>query len=163
MDSKYFGVPQLRTRVYLVWYKSGSFDFPEYKSITKLNEFFEKEVDDKYYLSWEELEIAKQNRVGKIFKTGGRNWPVSLTRNELGYICALTKVNFWKTNRQTNLIQDQKGIRILTGLEFERAQGFPEGWASDILPEYLVKAVMGNSITIPVVEEIFKNLFKIKW
>lgn len=127
-----------------------------------IEDFFEKEVDEKYYLDAKQIEEALEKRKGKTFKSGISNGPMKLTRNELGYVLALTKVNFGKTNRQTNLIRDKKGIRILTGQEHEKAQGFPVGWASDILPEYLVKEVMGNAVSIPVVEAIFKNLIKIK-
>jgi site-specific DNA-cytosine methylase len=161
LDTRNFWLPQIRTRIFLVWTKKKTFKFPEGKKLeVTIEEFFKNEVDEKYYLDETQIEEAKEKRKGKTFASGITNGSMKLTRNELGYILALTKVNFWKTNRQTNLIRDKKGIRILTGQEHEKAQGFPEGWASDILPEYLVKEVTGNAISIPVVKEIFKELYK---
>lgn len=162
MDTRSFWIPQIRTRIFLVWSKKNkNFTFPEWEGLkVTIEDFFEKEVDEKYYLDCLQILEAEEKRKGKTFSSGISNGPMKLVRNDLGYILALTKVNFWKTNRQTNLIKDKKGIRILTGQEHEKAQGFPVGWASDILPEYLVKEVMGNAVSIPVVESIFKNLYK---
>lgn len=162
LDTRSFWIPQRRTRIFLVWSKQNkNFTFPEWKGLEiSIEDFFEKQVDEKYYLNDSQIEEAKEKRKGKTFSSGISNGPMKLIRNDLGYILALTKVNFWKTNRQTNLVKDTKGIRILTGQEHEKAQGFPLGWASDILPEYLVKEVMGNAVSIPVVENIFKNLYK---
>jgi DNA (cytosine-5)-methyltransferase 1 len=49
------------------------------------------------------------------------------------------------------------GVRRLTPLEYERLQGFPDGWTEG-QPDSARYKQMGNAVTVPVVEWVIKRL-----
>ena len=65
-------------------------------------------------------------------------------------------------SRTTHLIEDEKGYRLLTALEIERLQGFPDNWTKIKLSkgkEVVVsntrrKFFMGNALVVEVVENL---------
>ena len=63
----------------------------------------------------------------------------------------------WGTN--TGLYKDKKGIRRLTPIECERLQGFDDNYTAG-LSDTARYRILGNAVTVPVVKEIGKNLYK---
>lgn len=69
-------------------------------------------------------------------------------------------------SRTTHLIEDEKGYRLLTALETERLQGFPDNWTQVKLSngkEVMVsdtrrKFFMGNALVVEVVETLVKYI-----
>lgn len=69
-------------------------------------------------------------------------------------------------SRTTHLIEDEKGYRLLTALETERLQGFPDNWTEVKLSkgkEVVVsdtrrKFFMGNALVVEVVENLGKYI-----
>lgn len=69
-------------------------------------------------------------------------------------------------SRTTHLIKDSKGYRLLTALETERLQGFPDNWTKVKLSKGKVLAVsdtrrkffMGNALVVEVVESLGKYI-----
>lgn len=69
-------------------------------------------------------------------------------------------------SRTTHLIKDSKGYRLLTALETERLQGFPDNWTKVKLSKGKVVAVsdtrrkffMGNALVVEVVESLGKYI-----
>lgn len=69
-------------------------------------------------------------------------------------------------SRTTHLIKDSKGYRLLTALETERLQGFPDNWTKVKLSKGRVVAVsdtrrkffMGNALVVEVVESLGKYI-----
>lgn len=63
-------------------------------------------------------------------------------------------------SRTTHLIEDEKGYRLLTALETERLQGFPDNWTKVklsngkevMVPDTRRKFFMGNALVVEVVE-----------
>ena len=93
---------QNRKRLYwtnIPWVKQ-----PEDKNIL-LKDILETEVDEKYYLTKEQIEKATYNRNWKIFKSGKRNWSLVLDRNEIWKALALTASTFGVESRQWNLVR----------------------------------------------------------
>jgi len=60
-----------------------------------------------------------------------------------------------------NLLTDNVQIRRLTPIECERLQGFPDRYTEGISDTQRYKT-LGNAISIPVVEEIFRRLYGTK-
>lgn len=50
-------------------------------------------------------------------------------------------------------------IRRLTEIECERLQGFPDGWTDCVSSTQRYKC-LGNAVSVPVVKEIIKRLYK---
>lgn len=69
-------------------------------------------------------------------------------------------------SRTTHVIEDDKGYRLLTPLETERLQGFPDNWTQVKLSkgkEVVVsdtrrKFFMGNALVVEVVENLGKYI-----
>lgn len=63
-------------------------------------------------------------------------------------------------SRTTHLVEDSKGYRLLTALETERLQGFPDNWTrvklskgkEVVVSDIRRKFFMGNALVIEVVE-----------
>jgi DNA (cytosine-5)-methyltransferase 1 len=49
-------------------------------------------------------------------------------------------------------------VRYLTPTEYERLNGFPDGWTQHEQAEGHSYEQMGNSISVPVLEEIYKRI-----
>ena len=69
-------------------------------------------------------------------------------------------------SRTTHLIEDEKGYRLLTALETERLQGFPDNWTKVkrsngkevVVSETRRKFFMGNALVVEVVEFLGKYI-----
>lgn len=67
--------------------------------------------------------------------------------------------SFTLTSQDRHGIYDGTVIRRLTPLEFERLQGFPDGWTEGISDSQRYKC-LGNAVTVNVVEYVSENLDK---
>lgn len=87
-------------------------------------------------------------------KMGAVNFPTDLNGKgkTLLVLCTIG-------GRDTNHIQDSKGIRILNQIEMERLQGFPDGYTS-ILTRNHASSLLGDGWTLPIIEHIFKFIKK---
>lgn len=54
-------------------------------------------------------------------------------------------------------LDDGKGLRLLTPVEKERAQGFPDGWTEGVSDTQRMKQC-GNAITVQVAQEVIRRL-----
>jgi len=158
LNSRDFGIPQNRPRVFMVAIRDDigiGFEFPEPVAHTPLaKDWFEKDVADEYYIDHEDYPKLDRDSFKPFFSTD--------------YIHCIT-TNWGNTNKrgkpdpqtQQQLIKDEKGIRCLTSEELMRFQGFEEKdaqilWENGYSRGDIGKLV-GNSITVPVLEAIFRQ------
>ena len=66
-------------------------------------------------------------------------------------------------NRSSHAVQDLASgrIRLLTPLECERLNGFPDNWTAIGMPEKMRYFTMGNALVVPLVTRIGKTLLDI--
>lgn len=162
LDTKNFGVPQHRERVYIVGIKSPDkeFKFPK-KSLnpgkTKVKEILEKKVADKYYLSqryYSGLLAHKKRHSEKGSGFGCELLDPKGVTNTI--VCG-------NMGRERNLIQDRPvsinkwGVRKLTERECARLQGFPDSFK---IPVSSTQAYIqfGNAVSVPVAKEMARKL-----
>ena len=149
-----FGLPQKRERIYIVGFSDNiPFYFPEpinkYRSLSELLEN-DQDVEPSYFLS----DVLKQKRLAALKKAPPTPsiWHENIGGNvsALPYSCALRaggSYNYLVVN----------GVRRLTGREMLRLQGFPDNFEINI-PYSQVRKVAGNSVSVPVIEAIAKNM-----
>lgn len=158
LNSKDYGVPQSRTRVFIVSIRKDmddkEFEFPASRPLTvKANDLKETGcTDDSLYLGPAQEHYYNDFRLSKKYS--------SLDSDVL--VCMTTKQG-QKSNPQ-NFFTDIKGVRMLTAREMFLFQGFKKSNGDLLLrngfPLSKIGAMLGNSITIQPLVAIFKNLFK---
>lgn len=177
LNSRDFGVPQNRERIYIVAFHndidSRNFTFPDPTDSSKrlINIREENPVSAKYYLSNTYLETLKRHRARHEAKGNGFGYEI---RSWDGIAGALVcggmgrERNLTIDMRQTNLTPvthikghiNTKGVRKLPPREWARLQGFPDTYQLPLADVHLYKQ-FGNSVTVPVIKAIAKQVFKI--
>ncbi len=167
-NSKFFGVPQNRERVFIIANLRGT-SRPEilpfkksYQKNSKLqgqqaNTIETSGASKSYVIKSKQLQETKGNPQGKrIYKTDG----IGQTLTTKGGGVIAKKVSF-----------DKNQIRKLTPKECERLQGFPDDWTKYGLSEkdQLVTfsdtqryKQTGNAVTVNVIKAIGEKLAKVK-
>ena len=174
LNSKDFGVPQNRERIYIVAFRSDiaplSFDFPRSSGRqTLIKDIIEENVvSSKYYLSTTYLESLKRHKERHMAKGNGFGYEIRDNESIAGAIVC------GGMGRERNLIVDNrltdfkpvthiKGevnkefIRKMTPREWARLQGFPEEFKLVVADTHLYKQ-FGNSVTVPVIKAIAKKI-----
>ena len=141
-NSRYFGVPQSRPRVYLCCWKGD----PE----KALRSLFEQELPVK----------PKNERAGFITESTPEGcFPRVPTT---GYCLAATSGRHTGTDWSRTYVTCKNGVRRLTPVECERLQGFPDNWtlvdADTEDSDSLRYAAIGNAVSVPVVEWVAKRI-----
>jgi DNA (cytosine-5)-methyltransferase 1 len=174
LNSKNFGVPQNRERIYIVAFRKGidcsNFMFPSPTGSTvKLRQIIEKKpVSVKYYLSTTYIETLKRHKARHQAKGNGFGYEIrSLDGIAGAIVCG-------GMGRERNLIIDNRltdftpvthikgevnreGLRKMTPREWARLQGFPDTFKLTLADTHLYKQ-LGNSVTVPVIEAIAKQI-----
>lgn len=159
---EYGNLPQNRERIYIVGFLDqkafDKFSFPGAIPLTKtIHECLEnKEVDDSYYYNNKPLyERLKDNitRTDTIYQ-----WRRKYVRENKRGVCPTLTANMGTGGHNVPLILNKKGIRKITPRECANFQGFPKSYKlPNIANSHLYKQ-FGNSVSIPVVERIAKNI-----
>lgn len=177
LNSKDYGVPQNRERIYIVAFrkdiKSESFQFPtSTNNKTCLNDIIEKEKPhNKYWLSQQYIDTLKRHKSRHENKGNGFGYQIRRPEEIAGAIVC------GGMGKEKNLIIDKRlidfspvgtrktganteYIRTLTPREWARLQGFPENYKLELSDTVLYKQ-LGNSVTVPVIKEIAKEIKKV--
>lgn len=142
LNSRYFGVPQSRPRVYLCCWKNS---MPH-----ALSALFETEVPNK---------AARERAVFITESTPAGEYP---RMPQVGYCLAATSGRHTGTDWSRTYVTCKDGVRRLTPIECERLQGFPDDWtkvdADSEDADSLRYAAIGNAVSVPVIQWIAKRI-----
>ena len=160
---EYGNIPQNRERVYIVGFKSkeyyNKFEFPiPIKLTLKVNDLLEKNVDEKYYYNGKPL----FNKIKDFVNHEGRvyQWRRQYVRENKSGVCPTLTANMGTGGHNVPIIKDKRGIRKLTPIECARIQGFPVSYKLPKLADSALYKQFGNSVSVPVIEEIGKQMMK---
>ena len=174
LNSKNFGVPQNRERIYIVAFRNDispeSFTFPEIIDNTKrLSDIREENpVPAKYYLSDVYVETLRRHKARHESKGNGFGYEIRDWNDIAGAIVCGgmgRERNLVIDKRQKNLTPtthikgkiNKEGIRKMTPREWARLQGFPDSFVLLLADTHLYKQ-FGNSVTVNVIEAIAKKI-----
>lgn len=139
LNSKDFGVPQNRERVFIVGHIRGTprpqvFPFGEIETGTHDPGSSEKKIANAI--------TTRQTRFDD-----SQNYVVPTLRAS----------DSKRGDNQTTVAEDGMKIRRLTPTECERLQGFPDGWTKDVSDTQRYKT-LGNAVTVNVIQAIIEKL-----
>jgi len=163
-SSEYANIPQNRERIYIVGFKDKSaynnFQFPEPIKLTKtINDLVDDEADEKFYYS----NSRYYNQLKKEMKNKDTvyQWRRKYVRENKSKLCPTLTANMGTGGHNVPLIIDKKDIRKLTPRECARFQGYDDKFilCDSLAPSHLYKQI-GNSVTVPVIEVIAKEIKK---
>lgn len=177
LNSKDFGVPQNRERIYIVCFRSDlnvtEFSFPEPSGVKVcIKDIMEEEpVSVKYYLStayWDTLVRHKERHQAK---GNGFGYEIRELDSIAGAIVCGgmgRERNLIIDKRQKNLTPithikgevNKMGIRKMTPREWARLQGFPDTFKLVLADTHLYKQ-FGNSVSVPVITAIAEEIKKV--
>ena len=154
LNSKDFGVPQNRERVFIVGHFRG-IPRPEVFPFKKTN----GAVDEGFSTDDTKSEVASTLRSRYGNGTGSHIVPT------------IRATQYKSGDNQTTVAEQKMKIRRLTPIECERLQGFPDNWTKYGIEKKIVDELydisdtqrykcLGNAVTVNVVREICKRLFK---
>lgn len=147
LNSRYFGVPQSRTRVYMCcWLRE------PYKSLRVMFDNVGAEKPEKERLDF----MTEENNKDEYPKVP-----------KVSYCLAASSGRHTGTDWSRTYVVCCDGVRRMTPLEAERLQGFPDYWTlpvgkkeDDIEINTLRYTAIGNAVSVPVVEWIADKVRK---
>lgn len=162
--AKDFGVPQNRRRIYIIGFFNedmfNRFSFPSPIShITRVGDILEDNIDEKYFIS-ERLWRSHQDRKERN-KQNGKGFGYQMVSAESKYTATLS-ARYYKDGAEILVqIPNKNTPRKLTPRECARLQGFPDDFIIPVSNTQAYKQ-FGNSVSVPVVREIAKQIFLVK-
>ena len=173
LNSKDFGVPQKRERIYIVGFlEKINFKFPtkSKKGMFIENILEDKEVNKKYYLSQTYLNTLKKHKERHKNKGNGFGYEILDKKSiantlvvggmgrERNLIYDFRIVNFTADLNTKSQINDEF-IRRLTPREWARIQGYPDNFKIPVSDTQAYKQI-GNSVSVPVIKQIASLIIK---
>lgn len=160
---QYGNVPQNRERIYIVGFLDESafnkFKFPEKITLTKtIHDCLETEVDKKYFYNNKPLFERIKKDITK--KDTIYQWRRKYVRENKNKVCPTLTANMGMGGHNVPIVFTDQGIRKLTPRECANFQGFPENYKLPKIADSALYKQLGNSVVIPVVERIAKNIKK---
>ncbi|WP_201615435.1 DNA (cytosine-5-)-methyltransferase [Psychrobacter sp. JCM 18902] len=129
----------------------------------------EEAVDEKFFLKqnlekWEYLKGAKKiprikpNGEPYFYAEGGMSFPDNIDVPARTILTSESSVN-----RSSHVVVDKTSgkLRLLTPIECERLNGFPDNWTDTGMPHKFRYFAMGNALVVPIVERIGKQLINV--
>lgn len=174
LNSRNFGVPQNRERIYIVAFRNDiapkEFIFPAKTDDTKrIRDIMEENpVPAKYYLSTCYMDTLIKHKERHAAKGHGFGYEIRDLNDVSGAIVCGgmgRERNLIVDKRQTNLTPtthikgeiNKDGIRKMTPREWARLQGFPDDYKLVLADVHLYKQ-FGNSVTVPVIQAIAEKI-----
>jgi DNA (cytosine-5)-methyltransferase 1 len=174
LNSKDFGVPQNRERIYIVAFRkdidSSGFFFPSGIGVdTSIRDIMEENpVSVRYYLSDVYMESLRKHKARHLSKGNGFGYVIRDLDDTAGAIVC------GGMGKERNLIIDDRltdftpvthikgevnreGVRRMTPREWARLQGFPDTYELPLADVHSYKQ-LGNSVTVPVIKAIANNI-----
>lgn len=177
LNSKNFGVPQNRERIYIVCFRddieSDSFRFPDGKNcnVTIRDILDDAPISPKYYLSDVYLETLRRHRRHHESLGHGFGYEIRDLDGIAGTIVCGgmgRERNLLIDHREHSMVPvthikgeiNKEDVRKMTPREWARLQGFPDSYKLELADTHLYKQ-FGNSVTVNVIEAIAIEIKKV--
>ena len=159
---EYGNLPQNRERIYIVGFLDqkafNNFSFPDKLPLTKtIHDCLEKkEVDSRYYYNDKPLYEKLKNDITK--EDTVYQWRRKYVRENKNDVCPTLTANMGTGGHNVPLVLNGKGIRKITPRECANFQGFPKSYKLPKIADSHLYKQFGNSVSIPVIKRIARNM-----
>lgn len=159
LNAKDFGVPQNRSRIFVIAFRDSvtDFEFPESTGIaTNVGQILvpRSNRDGRYTLSdrlWESHQRRKADHLAK-----GNGFGYSLFDSKSPYTSTIS-ARYYKDGSEILIKQNGKNPRKLTPREAANLQGFPDGFVIPVSDTQAYKQ-FGNAVAVPVIFALSKKI-----
>lgn len=159
-DACDYGIPQHRTRTYLVAFSSekacNEFVFPEKCTLDKhISDIIDmsKKVDDRYYVQPDSYQYRRLSKAitdeNQIYRFS--DYGIQASKDGISFTL---KANMGTWRDRVPFIKDAYGIRKITPYECLALQGFPSKFRFANIPMNSAYKQCGNSVVVPVIKRI---------
>ena len=163
-DACDYGVPQHRTRTYIVAFKSQEacerLEFPPKCNLEKrIFDVIDRsaKIDKRYYLQPGTYQYSKMveaiNDENQIYRFS--DYGIQSSKNG---ISLTLKANMGTWRDRIPIIKDNYGIRKITPYEALALQGFPDTFRFDKISSQAAYKQIGNSVCVPVIRKIAERI-----
>lgn len=162
-------MPQNRERIFIVGFDPkqvpnfDSFVFPPEIKLTKtIHDILEPGMQaDKYYYSENHQYYPELERTMTLRDTLYQ-WRRVYVRENKSNVCPTLTANMGAGGHNVPLVRDEFGIRKLTPRECFSFQGYPKDFVlSPILADSKLYMQAGNSVTVPLIQRIGEEIWKV--
>ena len=166
-DACDYGVPQHRTRTYIVAFKSQEacerFEYPEKCKLEKrIFDVVDRstKIDERYYLQPSTYQYNKMidaiNDEEQIYRFS--DYGIQSSKNGISFTL---KANMGTWRDRIPIIKDIYGIRKITPYEALALQGFPKKFGFKGISSQAAYKQIGNSVCVPVINKIAEEILKV--
>lgn len=166
-DACDYGIPQHRTRTYIVAFKSQEmcdcFKFPDKCILEKqIFDIIDKtiKVDEAYYLKTDSYQYRKLSEFikddGQIYRFS--DYGIQSSKDGISFTL---KANMGTWRERVPYIKDNYGIRKITPYECLALQGFSQEYRFPKIPISSAYKQCGNSVVVPIIKKIANNIMKV--
>lgn len=163
-DACNYGIPQHRTRTYIVAFKSQyaceTFRFPaEYNLEKHIFDVIDKTVkdDDQHYLSRESAQYKRLDKAmtdpEQIYRFS--DYGIQSSKDGISFTL---KANMGTWYNRVPFIRDDFGIRKITPYECLALQGFPKEYSFPNIPITSAYKQCGNTVCVPIIKALAKEI-----
>jgi len=158
-------LPQNRERIYIVGFlcdeQYSQFRFPSRIKLTKsiFDCLIDTKVEEKYYYNDKPLYVKLKKDVNN--KNSIYQWRRKYVRENKSKVCPTLTANMGTGGHNVPIVIDNYGIRKLTPRECANFQGFPRAYKLPNIADSQLYKQIGNSVSIPVIERISKQMKKV--
>lgn len=167
--AEYANIPQNRERIFIVCFNKESvpnyedFTFPDKVALNKtIHDCIDNSVCDKKYIYTEKMSHYAELLENIISKDSIYQWRRRYVRENKSGLCPTLTANMGTGGHNVPLILTDYGIRKLTPKECLNFQGFPAEYRfpkSNAMSANYKQA--GNSVAVPLIEKVCKEIWKI--
>ena len=163
---EYSNIPQNRERIYIICFLNqkdyDKFEFPK-KTDKRLSikDLVDRQVsDDSYYYNKNKYYDTLKKEMKS--KDTCYQWRRKYVRENKRNLCPTLTASMGTGGHNVPLVLDDKDIRKLTPRECARLQGFDDSFnLPNDMPKSALYKQLGNSVSVPVIESIAKEILKI--
>lgn len=158
LDAAEFGLPQVRKRIYLVGFRKDLFDAkPDFKH----PEGFPNEVYINQFLEENVMDRSISEHLQKVYMTKHDDGHPQIVDKNSKVKAKTLVASYHKIQRITGtFVKDgPTGLRLLTEKECKALMGFPEDFKVPVSRTQMYRQ-FGNSVAVPVVEAVAKEMVK---